>query len=136
MKKEKEDSFLGAGMHVPFEVDEVNGRIVMSRGEDSIRESIQVILMTGKGERLMRPDFGCNLKNFVFDTMDYGNLVRMEEEVRNALIQWEPRITDIEAKAVPGPDNMIQIHISYRVRVTNNPYNMVFPFYLEEGFVR
>lgn len=136
IKKEKEYSFLGAGMHFPFEVDEVSGRILMSQGEESIRESIEVILMTGRGERVMRPDFGCNLKSFVYETMDYANLVRLEEEVKRALLQWEPRITGLEAKAVPGSGNVIQIHISYRVRITNNPYNMVFPFYLEEGFTR
>lgn len=136
MTQEKEESFLGAGMKLPIGVNEVTGQFHMSYGEDNIKESIKVILMTGKGERVMRPDFGSNLNRFVFESIDYGNLVQIENEVKDALRQWEPRITDVEAEArqKEGSGNMIEIHISYRVRITNNPYNMVFPFYLEEGY--
>lgn len=136
MTQEKEESFLGAGMKLPIGVNEVTGQFHMSYGEDNIKESIKVILLTGKGERVMRPDFGSNLNRFVFESIDYGNLVQIENEVKDALRQWEPRITDVEAEArqKEGSGNMIEIHISYRVRITNNPYNMVFPFYLEEGY--
>lgn len=136
MTQEKEESFLGAGMKLPIDVNEVTGQFHMSYGEDNIEESIKVILLTGKGERVMRPDFGSNLNRFVFESIDYGNLVQIENEVKDALRQWEPRITDVEAEArqKEGSGNMIEIHISYRVRITNNPYNMVFPFYLEEGY--
>lgn len=136
MTQEKEDSFLGAGMRLPIGVNEVTGQFHMSCGEDNIEESIKVILMTGKGERVMRPDFGSNLNRFVFESIDYGNLVQIENEVKDALRQWEPRIADVEAEArqKKGAGNIIEIHISYRVRITNNPYNMVFPFYLGEGY--
>lgn len=128
--------FLGTGFHFPIEVDEVTGRFKMSSGEDNIKESIELILMTAKGERVMRPEFGCGLKQFVYETMDYGVMIQMEHEVKEALERWEPRITDVEVEVSPdtGAENVIQIKISFRARSTNNPYNMVFPFYLQEGF--
>lgn len=129
--------FLGTGFGFPIEVDEVTGRIRMSTEEENIRQSIEIILMTEKGERAMRPEFGCGLKKYVYETMDYGVLNRLEHEVTEALNRWEPRITDTQTEAclVPGKDNQIEIRISCRIRTTNSPYNMVFPFYLQEGFV-
>ena len=107
----------------------------MSREDENIKESIRLILMTGREERVMRPEFGCGLKQFVYETMDYGTLVRMEQEIKEALTLWEPRIEEIEVSVAPGEEqNALMIHISYRVRATNNPYNYVFPFYLQEGF--
>lgn len=128
--------FLGSGFGFPVAVDEVTGRFIMSSEEENIRQSVELILLTQKGERVMQPEFGCGLKNYVYETMDYGSLVRIEKEVREALERWEPRIMDVEVKVEPeqGRTNGIRIAISYRSRVTNNPYNMVFPFYLQEGF--
>lgn len=129
--------FLGTGFGFPLGVHEVTGRFRMSSGEESIRESIEVILMTEKGERAMRPEFGCGLKKYVYETMDYGTLVRIQDEVKAALDRWEPRITDVDVEAEPseGQDNQIEIKISCRIRTTNSPYNMVFPFYMHEGFM-
>ena len=127
--------FLGKGFQFPIEVDEVNGHFKMSQGEQSICESIKVILMTSKGERMMRPEFGCNLKRYVYESMNYTTLKSIEEEVTDALNQWEPRIMNVEVIVSPAHETgRLDIHISYRVRVTNNPYNLVFPFYLQEGF--
>ena len=129
-------AFLGSGIQFPVEVDAVTGRMQISSEEENIRQSIEVILMTGKGERVMRPEFGCGLKNYIYEMMDYGTIIRIEKEVRDALNQWEPRITDVNVTVTSDEarDNVMLIHISYRVRITNNPYNMVFPFYIQEGF--
>lgn len=135
MEEKGKKDFLGTGFHFPIEIDETTGRFKMSREDENIKESIRLILMTGRGERVMRPEFGCGLKQFVYETMDYGTLVRMEQEIKEALTLWEPRIEEIEVSVAPGEEkNALMIHISYRVRATNNPYNYVFPFYLQEGF--
>ena len=135
MEEREKLAFLGTGFHFPLEIDETTGRFRMSSEEENIRESIKLILMTGKGERVMRPEFGCGLKHYTYETMDYGTMVQMEREIKTALERWEPRIEDVEASVSPGEaQNALMIRIAFRVRATNNPYNYVFPFFLQEGF--
>lgn len=132
---EKAKGFLGAGFHFPIEVDEATGRIKMVSLEEDIMQSIRIIMMTRKGERVMRPDFGCDIHEYAFDTMDYTTLVQMEHAVRQALMVWEPRITDVEVNIMNEQDEegTLLIEISYVVRSTNNPYNLVYPYYINEG---
>lgn len=125
-------SFLGNGWKFPVQVDETTGRIMTSRYEEDIQEAIRLIVMTGKGERVMRPDFGCGLQEYLFQGLDYETVTQMRAEIEEALTVWEPRITEIEADVVPDDGKML-IHVSYVVRSTNNPYNLVFPYYLTEG---
>ena len=127
--------FLGTGWKFPVEVDELTGRIKMSSYEEDIKESIGIIMRTRKGERMMNPEFGCGLLEYVYETMDDSTFSRMEQEVLNALILWEPRITGMEVKVMPSPDQAgrLDIHVRYVVRSTNNLFNMVYPYYLNEG---
>lgn len=133
--QEQGKEFLGCGWKFPIKADRATGRILMSAGEESIRESIYIILMTRPGERMMRPDFGCHIYDFLFQRPDYPIRVRMENAVREALIRWEPRIRDIQVRAeTVGQGEQVFLQIDYVVRATNNPYNLVFPFYMNEGF--
>ncbi len=127
-------AFLGTGLHFPITVDRITGQIRESAHEENIKESIFLILMTKKGERVMRPDFGCDIHQFMFDAVDYTVRMRMKRAVEEALIRWEPRITDIEVEILDSASagDALQIRIRYRVRATNNPFNLVFPFYLQE----
>lgn len=127
--------FLGSGFAFPVEPDAVTGRIRTVSQEDAIRQSIYIILRTRKGERVMRPEFGCGIYDFAFETMDYATLSQIGREVKEALILWEPRIRDIEVEAEPDPaeDGKLLIQIRYVVRSTNNPYNLVYPFFMNEG---
>ena len=72
----------------------------------------------------------------VFSGSDYTTLMMMKREVENALIMWEPRIKDINADvtAVPNDNGKLIINVSYVVRSTNNPFNLVYPFYINEGY--
>lgn len=128
-------SFLGRGWKFPVNVDAATGRILMSEGEDDIRESIRIILRTAKGERVMRPDFGSGLRKFVFSTTDETTLRLLATDVQRSIRTWEPRVTDVEVEAKPDPagTGRVNLHISYVVRSTNNLFNQVYPFYLEEG---
>lgn len=128
------NAFLGRGLHFPIEADPVTGRLKESSYEENIKESIYLIVMTRKGERVMRPDFGCDIVTYMFDNMDYTALTMMRHAVEEAVIRWEPRVTDIEVKIeeMEQTHNAVEIQIAYRVRATNNPFNLVFPFYLEE----
>lgn len=128
-------SFLGKGWKFPVQVDATTGRILMADAEDDIAESIRIIIRTSKGERLMRPDFGCGLRDFVFGTTDATSLRLISSEVKEAIRIWEPRIKDIEVKAELDPQHTgrVLLTVSYAVRSTNNLFNQVYPFYLEEG---
>lgn len=129
--------FLGTGFQFPVEADPVTGRIMETSGESDIIQAISMILMTQKGERVMRPEFGCDIHSYLFDTTDYQTLRMMERAVTESLVRWEPRIRDIEVSAEISEEaeEKILIRISYVVRSTNNPYNLVYPFYLNEGIV-
>lgn len=126
--------FLGKGFGFPVGLDPISGRIRTAGQEEDIKQAIYLILMTRKGERLMRPEFGCGIHDFAFAAMDYGTISQMEDSVKEALILWEPRIRDVEVEIQPQETaGKLSISISYVVRSTNNPYNLVYPFYLNEG---
>lgn len=129
--------FLGKGIKFPIQVDQMTGNIKMSSFEEDIKEAIQIILMTKKGERVMRPEFGCDIYKYVFAVMNYTNIQLMKAEMKSALLMWEPRITDVGVEILEdkGEIGKWNIEVTYKVRMTNNPYNLVFPFYKEEGIV-
>jgi uncharacterized protein len=82
----------------------------------------------------MRPDFGCGIHEFVFCSMNVVNLHLIENEVREALIMWEPRINVIRVKVESDvEEGRLLIEIEYQVRTTNTRFNLVYPFYLKEG---
>lgn len=128
-------SFIGTGWKFPVSVDPSTGRIQSSSMEDDIREAIEIILGTAKGERIMRKDFGSRIKDFVFESPDATTLNLLKREVKIALSEWEPRITDLEVDVFKDPDQQTKlvIEINYRVRKTNNLFNLVYPFYINEG---
>ncbi len=128
-------AFLGTGWKFPVEIDGATGRIKMSSNEDSIRESIRIIIGTRQGELPMHPEFGCRIQEYTFESVDYTTLYSMKTEVEHALIRWEPRITDVEANVVDEQIDrgLLLINISYVIRSTNNQYNLVYPFYINEG---
>ena len=125
----------GDGFFLSIEVDEATGKMKTVSLEEDIRQAIHIILMTRKGERVMRPDFGCDIHEFAFDTMDYTTLVQMEHAVQEALMVWEPRITDVDVHIndEQEQEGVLLIEISYLVRSTNNPFNLVYPYYINEG---
>ena len=129
-------SFLGTGFKFPVCVDSNTGKIRTSSNDDDIKESIRLILGTAPGERPMMPDFGCSINSFMFSGSDYTTLMMMKREVENALVMWEPRIRDIAVDIASSPDESgkLIINVSYVVRSTNNPFNLVYPFYINEGY--
>jgi phage baseplate assembly protein W len=126
--------FLGIGWKFPVRVDS-EGKIAMSEYETDIKEAIKIILGTAKGERVMRPDFGCGIHDFVFSPVNKATLSLVENTVRESLTFWEPRIELIKVEAIPevSAEEKLLVSIDYRVRVTNNRFNLVYPFYLKEG---
>ena len=126
--------FLGRGWKFPVNVSSA-WRILMSEHEEDIKEAIWVILSTSKGERVMRPDFGCGIYEFVFAVINTATMGLIEASVREALTLWEPRIELVNVNVSVGKaeEGKLLISIDYRVRSTNNEFNLVFPFYLKES---
>ena len=125
------EGFLGVGWRLPLAID--GGQIAMARHDAAIRQAIWLILATARGERAMRPDFGCGIHELVFGTLSAGTAGQVTTEVRQALIRWEPRIDVLDVRAAPdaAEPNRLLISIEYRVRANNNRFNLVYPFYLE-----
>jgi phage baseplate assembly protein W len=130
-------AFLGRGFAFPVVLD-ADGRFATAAYEEDIRQAIWIILSTAKGERVMRPDFGCGIHDLVFETMDAGTIGRVEATVRAALVRYEHRIELIQVlvSARDAANGRLDIRIDYRVRGTNHEFNLVFPFYLKEGVER
>jgi phage baseplate assembly protein W len=124
--------FLGKGWRFPVNTNET-GQITLTQDEENIRQAIWSILSTARGERVMRPDFGCGIHNLVFAVNSAGTAGRVATEVNQALLRWEPRITVLNVTAAPDTSqpNRLLIQIEYQVRTTNNRFNLVYPFYLE-----
>lgn len=128
------DEFLGTGWQYPVTTDH-RGDIELSETERDIRESITIILGTAKGERIMRPEFGCEIHDHVYSSATPATLNLIESSVREALVRWEPRIDieNITARTDEEDPNRIAIEIEYYVRTTNSLANMVYPFHITEG---
>jgi phage baseplate assembly protein W len=122
--------FVGRGWAFPVRVDSTGG-IALVSGDTEIAESIRLILSTGYGERPMRPDFGCGIGEFVFAPVDAGTAGRIAYEVRISLERWEPRIevTDVLVTASAGDASTLYVDVHYVISGTNDPRNLVFPFY-------
>lgn len=126
--------FLGVGWKFPVNPDET-GRVALSRFEENIRESVLTILRTARGERQMRPEFGCDIQGLVFAENNMSTAGLASFYVEQALTRWEPRIELLRVEATPDREerNRLLVHIEYRVIATNTVFNLVYPFYLTEG---
>jgi phage baseplate assembly protein W len=130
-----ERGFLGVGWQFPIGVGagpERITRIAVSAYERSIEESIRIVLGTPPGERLMRPEFGCDLNRLAFAPNNTSTAGLAIFYVREALEKWEPRIELLAVDAQPDPDSdgTLLISIDYRIIATNTESNLVYPYYL------
>jgi phage baseplate assembly protein W len=125
------EEFIGAGWAFPLRTDN-RGGIALATGDRELEESMRLILATAPGERPMRPEFGCAVHDFVFAPADATTAGRIAYEVRAALERWEPRveIVEVEVTVDPVAAATLWIEIRYTRRGTNDPRNLVFPFYV------
>ena len=122
---------IGSGLAFPLQVDR-RGGIALARDETDIEQAIELILGTAPGERPMRPEFGCGVHDFVFDSIDASTIGKMEDAIRDALDHWEPRIVveTVEFDLSGVDEGRLMIDIGYQIRVTNTMRNLVYPFYV------
>lgn len=146
--------FIGTGWRFPIKVN-ARGRLEWSGGPQRIQDSIWLIIKTALGERIMRPKFGAGVDDYVFQSNSIINRSKLAIAIKGALLEWEPRIdldevrvdsaADLESRRVDSGDqgfgfispenfeSQVLVTIQYRIRTTNELFNVVFPFYLEEG---
>ncbi len=128
-----EHSFLGTGIKFPIQVNEVTGEFVMSSEEESVKESVYIILMTQKGERWLRPAFGSSILSYVFTDISLTRISMMEKEIARTIIDNEPRISQADVDIQPAMDQgCLIINLQYTIARTNRKDNLVFPFYFEQ----
>ncbi|MFJ6054577.1 GPW/gp25 family protein [Streptomyces sp. NPDC092307] len=125
------DFFTGRGWAFPLGVSP-SGGVAMAGGHCDVEQAIRLILITEPGERPMRPEFGCAVRDRIFGSFDASTSGAIAHEVRRALERWEPRITVDEVTVVQaaGHQEVLDIHIGYHLSATNSRRNLVHPFYV------
>ena len=131
--------FVGAGWAFPLATDATGGVALVTHDRE-IEESIRIILGTARGERAMRPEFGCRIHDQVFGPANASTAGQVAADVREALERWEPRIDVVDVLVTFDriDSGILYIDLTYAVRGLNDPRNLVFPFYVipqsvEEG---
>ena len=126
--------FLGTGWAFPVRVD-AHGRIAVARQERDIEEAMRIILLTPKGQRVMRPEFGCQIHDLIFAPNDATSAGLACYYVEEALGMWEPRIRVLEVNARPDPNDAgrMLVDIQYEIKATHDKRSLVFPFYRIPG---
>jgi len=135
MKMKKERSFTGTGWSFPPTFNQKSGTVNLTADRVDIEKSLEILLGTVKGERIMQPSYGCNLDQLVFESFNLTIKNYLIELVQNAILYHEARI---EVQKISIDENFIfegrlLIEIEYIIRSTNSRFNMVYPFYIEEG---
>jgi phage baseplate assembly protein W len=137
MANSNNKEFLGTGWSFPpaFEKTKGTRRVEMTSNREDIERSLEILLGTRKGERVMRPDYGCNLDEMVFESFNLSLKTYLADMVETAILYYEPRIEPLEITVDDSQihEGQVLIEIDYMIRSTNSRYNMVYPFYLEEG---
>ena len=135
MNRPREDAFLGRGWAFPPALSAGGAGVEMVAGEGDIRESLQILLGTVPGERVMQESFGCDLQSQLFEEPDEGLVNTIQRLVEDAIVEHEPRVdleqVDVSRSAASAA--CVVISVRYTVRGTNTRYNMVYPFYLMEA---
>ena len=128
-------SFLGIGWNFPPTFTANGVDVLLVTGVDDIQQSLQILLATAQGERLMQEDFGCDLSSFLFEEIDQGLNNSLSRLLGDAILYYEPRITleNLEISESEDTAGLLLINLIYTVKSTNSRYNMVYPFYLNEA---
>jgi len=130
-----ENNFLGSGWSFPVKFSVGNYEVSTTSYEENINETIDIILLTKKGERNMEPDFGSGLQQFFFRKMDETLKGEIADAVKTALLHNEPRIKlqDVIVDFAHPMNGLVNITVTYVYNQTNTRHNYVFPFHLNEG---
>ncbi|WP_281557360.1 GPW/gp25 family protein [Thalassomonas sp. RHCl1] len=130
----EENPFLGTGWGFPPTFNKDTRSVGMTSGVEDINKSLEILLSTSLGERIMHPTYGCNLKDYLFEPLDQSLDAFLKDLIKTAILYFEPRILLEKISLEPvSLEGRVTITLDYRVRSTNSRYNFVLPFYLNEG---
>ena len=135
MEENLNRAYLGRGWGFPTRFNFQTRNVELVAEEADIRQSLMILLGTRPGERVMRPDFGCNLDIMLFEPLTTTLITEVKDVIRTAILYYEPRIEvlKIEIHAEANEASMILIELEYLIRNTNSRFNLVYPFYLDEA---
>ena len=127
--------FLGRGWSFPPTFSKADRGVAMVDGDQDIKECLQILMGTTLGERLMHPNFGCNLRDYLFKPMSTTLITIVRDLVKTAIIRFEPRIDLLQVNLDTSrqQEGLLLLELEYQIRSTNSRSNYVYPFYLEEG---
>lgn len=124
-------AYLGKGIKFPLQINKATGRFVMAQEEESVKESIYIILMTQKEERFTRPDFGSRILSYTFMDTSVTRINMMARELEETILEQEPRVSEVDVSVDPQLERgCLIINIRYTIAESNTQDNLVFPFYL------
>ena len=132
MENKELPSFLGQGWKFPPRFDAETKVLAPVGEEDDIRQSLHILFHTEPGERVMNPEYGCALRQFLFEKIELSRLTQMQEVINRAILRFEPRITaeSVQINTEQQLDGIVVLEVSYTIRSLNSRHKVVFPFYL------
>ncbi len=128
-------SFLGTGWSFPPAFGKGGASVEMVSGVEDIHQSLQILLSTQRGERVLQSEFGCDLNDVLFEEVDQSLINTLTSLISDAILYYEPRIKleDLDISESEAEQGLLLIRIEYTVRSTNSRFNMVYPFYIHEA---
>ena len=132
-----DQSFLGTGWSFPPTFTKGGAEVEVVSGTEDIHQSLQILLSTRLGERVMQDDFGCDLQHVLFEEIDQGLINSVTGIISDAILYHEPRITmdKLDVSESETESGLLLISIEYTIRSTNSRFNMVYPFYINEATI-
>ena len=135
---DSERPFLGRGWSFPPTFSIQGADVEMVSGADDVQESLQILLATTPGQRVMQESFGCDMDRMIFGQVDQAFIDSLAGLVSDSILDYEPRVylNKVSVDQSDAVEGMLLIRIDYTVRSTNSRFNMVYPFYLKEAATR
>jgi len=132
-----DQAFLGTGWSFPPTFTPGGADVALVSGAEDIQQSLQILLSTRLGERVMQDEFGCDLHGVLFEEVDQSLINTVNSMIADAILYHEPRITldQLDVTESPAEQGLLLISLEYTVRSTNSRFNMVYPFYINEATV-
>ncbi len=126
-------SFLGQGWSFPPQFSKIGKGVLLLSNEGDIKSSLQILLSTRVGERILQPKYGCNLEEILFEPLNISLQTYIKDLVFTAIYYFEPRVRPDAVSLTSGEDGLVEVTVEYTIRSTNTRHNLVFPYYLNEG---
>ena len=128
-------SFIGRGWSFPPEFNAIKGEVEMTEDEADINASLRILLGTTAGERFLRPKYGLNLQEMLFEPLNVTNITLLKDRISTNILIYEPRIKliklDIDDRYLS--DGRALVQLEYMIRANNSRFNLVYPYFLNDG---